>query len=212
MASIIWLARHGNREDFVDPNWREHAALPADSPLSSDGIDQARRLGRRLRREGIGAIYASPFLRAVQTAHEIADILELGVHLEPGLGEHLNPEWFAEAPGLHPISELQKQFARLVPHHPPAPAPCYPETLASAYRRSADAVGRIAAQVDVPVLFVGHGASVSGAVLVLAGEQRETPCPLAGLFALRRTGTNWKVELRADTAHLDAVPQTSRFF
>ena len=212
MASIIWLARHGNREDFVDPTWREHAAFPADSPLSFDGIDQARQLGRRLHGEGIGAIYASPFLRAVQTAHEIADILELGVHLEPGLGEHLNPEWFPEPPELRPISELQKRFARLVVSHPLGAVPRYPETLASAHQRSADAVGRIAAHVNFPVLFVGHGASVSGAVLILSGENRETPCPLTGLFALRLVGPTWKVELRADTAHLDGARATNRYF
>jgi len=44
----IFLARHGNRQDFVDPRWLDQAEEPYDPPLSADGVEQARGLGRRL--------------------------------------------------------------------------------------------------------------------------------------------------------------------
>lgn len=42
-----------------------------------------------LQGEGIGHIYASPFLRTVQTAHEVAKVLDVPVKLEYGLSEGL---------------------------------------------------------------------------------------------------------------------------
>ncbi|PSQ85633.1 MAG: histidine phosphatase family protein [Bacteroidetes bacterium QH_2_63_10] len=44
----IWLARHANRQDFVDPDWAKTADRPHDPALSTDGMGQARKLGRRV--------------------------------------------------------------------------------------------------------------------------------------------------------------------
>jgi broad specificity phosphatase PhoE len=211
MASVIWLARHGNREDFVDPTWAERAEYPDDPPLSTDGHDQARRLGARLRGEGIVSIFCSPFLRTVQTAAEVAEILDLPIQLEPGFGEYLNPGWFAHPPELRTISDLQGMVPRVRFDPRPFDVPIYPETCRAAYRRAARTVQRVAGLVDAPVLFVGHGASVSGAAMLLACEDRETACPLAALFKLRGTGGGWKVEVRADTTHLEASMGGDRY-
>lgn len=211
MTHVIWLARHGNREDFVDPTWRDRASLPDDPPLSADGVEQARRLAERLRSEPIGLVYASPFLRAVQTADQVARVLGVRIRLEPGFGEHLNPEWFPRPPHLRSISELARQFPRIDPEYRSSFSPTYPETSAAAHRRAALAVESIAHQSLDPLLFVGHGASVTGAVLVLAREDRETPCPLTGLFKLRHTDQTWNVEMRADTCHIDASVGADRY-
>ncbi len=211
MASVIWLVRHGNRQDFVDPAWRESARFPDDPPLSADGFEQARRLARRLREERISAIYASPFLRTLQTANEVARELDLSVRVEPGFGEHLNPEWFPRPPELHPMSELAQWVSRLEPGPISTTLPNYPETTEAAHRRAARTVDSLVRRHVDPVLLVGHGASVSGAVLLLAREVRETPCPLTGVFKLVRVGEIWKVELRADTSHLDASAGPLRY-
>ncbi len=211
MTHAIWLARHGNREDFVDPTWRERATLADDPPLSTDGVEQARRLGQRLQGEPIGAVYASPFLRAVQTADEVAGALGVRIRIEPGFGEHLNPEWFPGPPELHPISELVERHPRIDPGYRPTALPTYPETRDQAYRRAALVVASLANQSRKPLLFVGHGASVTGAVLVLAREHQETACPLTGVFRLRHTDQAWKVEMRANTSHLDAAVGADRY-
>jgi hypothetical protein len=41
MTQIVWIARHGNRLDFVNPEWFNTAERPYDPPLSEDGIEQA---------------------------------------------------------------------------------------------------------------------------------------------------------------------------
>lgn len=61
----IWICRHGNRIDFVDPSWKG-----SDPYLSPDGIIQAKETGKRLKDENIQHIFASPFFRTVETAFE----------------------------------------------------------------------------------------------------------------------------------------------
>ena len=45
----VWIARHGNRIDFVNPEWFNTAKRPYDPHLSDDGILQAQKLANRLR-------------------------------------------------------------------------------------------------------------------------------------------------------------------
>jgi broad specificity phosphatase PhoE len=46
-----------------------------------------------LKKEKIAHIFASPFLRTVQTANAVAEMLNLPIKLETGLSEWLNPVW-----------------------------------------------------------------------------------------------------------------------
>jgi broad specificity phosphatase PhoE len=48
MSQTIWIARHGNRLDFVRPEWFDTALRPYDPPLSKDGFVQAKQLAKRL--------------------------------------------------------------------------------------------------------------------------------------------------------------------
>ena len=94
----VWICRHGNRIDFVDPSWKGN-----DPHLSPDGVIQAKETGVRLRGEGIQHIFASPFLRTLETAHHIAEALDLPVKIEHGACEWMNPEWFPEPPVYIPV-------------------------------------------------------------------------------------------------------------
>ena len=76
-CGAIWICRHGNRIDFVDPSWQG-----TDPYLADDGIVQAKETGIRLREEGIQHIFASPFLRTIETAHHIAEAVDLSVKIE----------------------------------------------------------------------------------------------------------------------------------
>ena len=60
---------------------------PADPPLSSVGREQAARLSRWLSSERIGAIYASPMRRALETAAPLGAALGLEIVIEPRLLE-----------------------------------------------------------------------------------------------------------------------------
>ena len=86
--------------DFVDDKWVDTAARPFDPPLTPAGVAQGAALGRRLRSlEGVPPvtkIFVSPLGRTVQTADAAA--AELGIdalHVEPGLVEVLDAEWYS---------------------------------------------------------------------------------------------------------------------
>lgn len=66
----VFIARHGERQDFVDASWREESAFPDDPPLTTWGESQARRMGEYIHSIGgrITGVYASPFSRCVRTA------------------------------------------------------------------------------------------------------------------------------------------------
>ena len=115
MNQTIWIARHGNRLDFVNPEWFNTAERPYDPPLSPDGIVQAQELGQRLVGERIRHIFASPFLRTVQTADRVAQILDLPIKIESGLGEWLNPDWMKSDPERLSIAVLQAFVNGFVP-------------------------------------------------------------------------------------------------
>jgi broad specificity phosphatase PhoE len=56
MSKTVWIARHGNRIDFVNPAWFDTAERPYDPHLSEDGQIQAQQLANRLVGEGITQI------------------------------------------------------------------------------------------------------------------------------------------------------------
>ena len=199
----IWLARHGNREDFVDPNWHETADRPHDPDLSPDGVEQARRLGRRVAEVGPDRVIASPFLRAVRTAHLVAEQTGHRVDLEPGLGEWMNPDWFDAAPTPLSPAVLADRFERVNSSSAPCMEPSFPETKAESFARIGDAVQCLVRQREGSLLLVGHGITVQGALMGLLGDVPDTGCPLASLTQVVRRGGAWHLEMRNDTTHLE---------
>lgn len=208
----VWIARHGNRQDFVDLSWHETAALPFDPGLSPDGVEQARRLAQRLRHEPIAYIFASPFLRTVQTAHEVAAVLDLPVYLEPGLGEWLNPAWFPAEPERHDPAVLADRFPRVDLSHVPVGKAVYPEPEeATALTRAGETARRLVEAYPSNLLMMGHGVSVAGAATGLVPGATVTACPLCSLFKVVRRDDAWHLDLCADVSHLDEALAANRF-
>jgi probable phosphoglycerate mutase len=85
----IYLVRHGESE------WnRTHRYTGRqDPPLSPLGQIQAERVGKRLAEEPISAIYASPLLRAIQTAQPTADEKSLTIRREEDFAEIHHGDW-----------------------------------------------------------------------------------------------------------------------
>jgi len=216
----VCITRHGDRLDFADPEWFKTAARPYDPPLSPDGIVQARELGRRLLDEDIRQIFSSPFLRCVQTAQEVAEILGLSFELETGLSEWLNPQWFSARPELEPVGELARRYRCLDPAHTSRVAATYPETGEGALRRAARTASLLTEEIGENLLFVGHGASVLGATAGLlgkspaeaGGEALLPPIQCCCLVKLVRTNSRpWVLELAVDTSHLSRTEGRVRF-
>jgi len=93
-SGLVFLTRHGEREDHVNPKWYLNAPNIFDPPLSVKGFRQASELGIRLKKEKITHIVSSPFTRTIQTAIEVAKHLNLKIHIDIGLGEHMETKQF----------------------------------------------------------------------------------------------------------------------
>lgn len=211
MSQTIWIARHGNRLDFVNPEWFNTAELPYDPPLSKDGMVQAQQLGQRLVGESIKHIFASPFLRTVQTANFVADSLNLSIKLESGLSEWLNPAWMATTPERLSLEELQQLFPRIDSSYTSRVIACYPETSQKVLERTAETAKLLTSEFSEDMLLVGHGASVIGATQGLVGGTPEVNAVLCCLVKLVRQEQAWVMKLNGDTSHLSQTEDIIRF-
>lgn len=214
MSQIVWIARHANRLDFVNPDWFLTAERRYDPPLSDDGMVQAQQLAKRLKTEYISHIFASPFLRTVQTANAVAEALNLSIKLETGLSEWLNPAWMTEEPKKLSTLALAKLFPRIDLGYTSRIAAQYPETQDKVRERSGQ-TARCLANEFLPqnILLVAHGASVLGAAMGLVGEvaKTEVKASLCSLVKVVRQDPEWFLELKGDTTHLSQIEEVIRF-
>ena len=211
MRQTVWIARHGNRLDFVNPEWFNTAKRPYDPPLSEDGFEQAKQLGQRLVGEGIRHIFASPFLRTVQTAVQVAEALDLPIKLESGLSEWLNPEWMNTMPEKLPIEVLHEQYPRIDLSYTSRVIAHYPETSVEVLERTAETARRLTDEFSEDILLVGHGASVVGTTQGLVAGTPEVHASLCCLVKLVRQEQGWIMELNGDTSHLTETEDSIRF-
>ncbi len=210
MSQRVWIVRHGNREDFQNPGWARTAQRPYDPALSSDGETQAREVGLSLQGEPVHYIFASPFLRTIQTASHIADALDLPVCPEPGIGEIL-PEAKCD-PALMPDEERRRRFPRVEAHYEEVGALSYPESSEQGHERAA-ATARALTQryPNKNLLMVTHGAPVVGIVRGLTGLTERIFVPLCCVFTLQRSGESWGVVQRSDISHLSNQESSRRY-
>jgi len=206
----VWLARHGNRLDFVHPEWFNTAKRRYDPPLSVDGLTQAQALGQRLKTENIQHLFVSPFLRAIQTANEVAKVINLPLNLEAGLGEWHNGEWMTEAPETNPQELLAAAYPGINWSYQSLIYPQYPETKADVNRRSAATIKQLLFEVDGDILLVGHSASVFGITQALVTETHDCKVGLCSLTKVVRKGDRWDLEFYADTSHLSQAESQVR--
>ncbi|EPS70651.1 hypothetical protein M569_04108, partial [Genlisea aurea] len=74
----VIVMRHGDRIDNFVPLWAASASRPWDPPLTDDGRVRAFGTGEKFRRQldfPIHRVFVSPFLRCLQTAHEVVSSL-----------------------------------------------------------------------------------------------------------------------------------------
>jgi probable phosphoglycerate mutase len=89
MTTRLYLARHGATRLAAEDRFSGADGVD----LSEEGKHQAERLGQRLRREGISAIYSSTMSRAVETAAFVAGACALQATQRAGLGEMSHGHW-----------------------------------------------------------------------------------------------------------------------
>ncbi|MEA5535771.1 histidine phosphatase family protein [Crocosphaera sp. XPORK-15E] len=207
----VWIARHGNRLDFVNPEWFNTAVRRYDPPLSEDGVIQAQQLGKRLQSEKIAHIFASPFLRTIQTANQVAEMLDLPIKLEAGLGEWHNPEWMSENPEIQPRELLEKDYPRIDWNYSSYLVPEYPENKTTMMMRMAKIVKQLVTNHSEDILLIGHGASVIGTTQGLIPKNPPFKASLCCLVKIVKEGNNWQIKLQGDTSHLTETEDDIRF-
>ncbi|ORX84261.1 phosphoglycerate mutase-like protein [Basidiobolus meristosporus CBS 931.73] len=239
----VWFVRHGERTDFVDPNWRYTTTTPYDPPLTELGAKQATKTGyylRDLAQENFDSfvrphsktrylLYASPFLRCIQTAEGIirgigtsrySEIVG-GIRLEPALSEWMSEEYFTEQIPDSLISSCKE--ACLVNRVPLELAykpqlnhlPEFPETLDQLAARFRDFLERTVQQLeqDTPenepfptVILVTHGAGVNSLLEACFKERTLVEVNYCSLsrahLNLKKKEEGWLVDKQATTIHL----------
>jgi broad specificity phosphatase PhoE len=218
MAETIWIARHGSRQDFVDPEWHKSAVRPYDPPLSAAGFRQAERVAERLKNERISGVFSSPFLRCIQTAAIVAASLRLPVRIEQGLSEWLNPEWFPSQPQVLKQEEILQNFQVVDPYYRSRVSARYPETGDQVLARTGAAIRELAVSFPGTLLVVGHGATVYGGIVGMSGRSFEETVRLLGpvhyccLSKLVKSNGLWNIECAADVSHLAEGEGGERFY
>lgn len=157
-ARVVFVARHGERIDHVNRDWKKSAPNPYDPFLTEKGLAQANALGKYLKSKGkLDHIFVSPFYRTVQTAHQVS--LETGTSLkiEPGLGEYLNPEWFDYVPKVKSVQELSDEFKCIDTSYVGICPPSGLESRDEVVVRATCTAQWLATKYSGNILFVGHG-------------------------------------------------------
>ncbi len=200
----IFIARHGSREDFEDPQWAQRAEYPDDPDLAAGGIKEAQQLAQRMARERITYLYSSTYLRAVHTAHWCAEALGLSIRIEAGFGEWRNAEWFAHPPQTHSLRELKERFPAVDDHYQSLVEPGFPESKSESICRFGRTIDETLRRTEGTLLIVGHGATVEGiGASLLPGSFNPTADP-ASLCRLDLEEGSWHLRFLNDTSHLDA--------
>ncbi len=191
----IWLIRHADRLDFIQPEWFETALYPYDPPLSNIGFQSAVSLAQNLSQAPIQRIFTSPFLRTIQTAAPLARLLQVPIQLEWGLCEWLCQNWTPALPETTPIDDLRKDYSQVDCAYQSLVLPCYPETLEELDARTAMIAHKLVQNNFEHILAIGHKGSMLGIAAALTGNDRWRTEDLVcgGIIKLVRTDDGWQL-------------------
>lgn len=189
----LWLIRHADRLDFIQPEWFETALCPYDSPLAAIGFDRAASLAHELSQAPVGQIFASPFLRTIQTAAPLARLLELSIQLEWGLCEWLCQDWTTAFPATMPIDELIMDYP-INQGYQSLVLPSYPETAVEMQKRTKIIAHKLVQSTAENILVIAHKGSILGIAAALTENNgwltQELPC--GERIELVRDGDIWR--------------------
>jgi broad specificity phosphatase PhoE len=189
----FWLVRHAHRLDFIEPEWFESAIYPYDPPLSFQGVKEAVAVAEKFAREPIDSIFASPFLRTIQTVDPLARLLQLPIRLEWGLCEWLCQDWTTELPKTTPMAQLLECYPNIDGGYQSLVMPCYPETIAALNIRLNTIARKLTQSKENRILAIAHKGSVLGIASALTGNDdwRTYDLPCGGIIKLVSDGDLW---------------------
>ena len=165
----LYFTRHGKTQWNLE---RRFQGMTGDSPLLPESLAEVARLGEHIAKVPFEAVYASTSLRAQTTAKAIIDCLEKPAPLyltddlrELGLGT-LEGQLIDEVVQEHPVA-LDNLRHHLDVYDPSA---FHGESIQDALARIEKVVTQAVAKHHGPLLFVGHGASLTAAIQWFSGK------------------------------------------
>mgnify|MGYP001142227922 CR=1 FL=1 len=205
--TVFYLIRHGETDWNATGRWQGHA----DVPLNENGREQARRLGARLRREGVrfDAIYSSDLQRAWATATIIGAALSTQPQPLVALREIDVGRWSgltgAEVAALDGEILARLESGEDVPRGGA-------ERFADLYSRAVSAVNRVLAMhPNGTVALVTHGGVVRALLLHAARDKSDVSVRRAhvgntALSILIHGRGGWDFGAINDMSHLEGGP------
>ena len=212
----IYIGRHGHREDFLGDSWietwQQTALRPYDPGLSGIGVAQAKQLGQRLQGLNVSYIFASPFLRTLETAHYVAEALQLPVKIEEGICEWLHPRWFQTDPDFLNLSEARTKFPHIDIEYKSRLRRTYPEydEKTDVWPKIGPLIHTLMEQFEGGLLFIGHGSSVTGIARALGGPDVKIIRKTCSLIHFVQQDRQWHMLLNGCTNHLSVTEHTVR--
>jgi len=202
--AMLWLLRHGARLDHYDPGWRARSSTRWDPPISPQGEAQAVAVADFFAARPVRRIYASPYLRTLQTAQATARRLRLPIAIEHGIIEPLKPG------NCHPELEALPSSAdrrALIPEVDLAYRsrggfffPEKPSDTAERMRRICELLGE---EADGDLVCFTHGGAIGCLIRELfPDELAERGTDTAVIHGLRLDAPGWRYEIQAERGHL----------
>ena len=192
----IYLIRHGETAGNA-----ERVVQKPDIPLSPKGVDQARRLARRLAGEGIGRILSSDLTRAAMTAEAVRETTGAPIRYDALLHERN----FGDLRGT-PYAELG--FDLFAPDYQPPGGESW-ERFEARMDEAWPVIQRAATECAENLAVVTHGLVCRSVVARRTRLPKGVAPDLSGL-AWRNTSLTildgldpWRVRLLNCSAHLD---------
>ena len=209
----LYFVRHGLREDFENAAWRDTAENPWDPPLSAAGRDQAAEIGIFFADRVVHGIFASPFLRTLETAQAVSTASGAPVWMEEALCEWLNPEWHRVPPRWSSPGEAAVQFPGVELPYDSRVKARYPEAeegleVRGRCRVFLNSVLRDERPGDL--VFVTHGSPLGQCMGHLLGGTDGIDFRMAAITELEQNGEKFRL-LRSGCEHLRVLDEIGRF-
>lgn len=201
---LIYLVRHGQTK------WNQENRMQGwqNSDLAEQGIEDARKLGKKLKNITFDYIYSSPLGRAVETAELLRGAKETEIKILPELREMYFGIW--EGMEFSKVKELYPEESLHFWQEPHLYQPMGGETFAQLAQRIRKGIDIIAESQAERVLAVTHGVAIRALLKNIKGypfSDLWCECPVLKhtcLTILEYSNGNLKVVSEADSSHLDS--------
>ena len=219
MKINLFIVRHGIRQDNDDKTWVHTAKLPKDPPLSKRGFKQAAEVAKFLNSsQAVNYIYASPYLRTLQTGSTISKHLALPapVRIEHGLREWVHTKFEGplfisrkEASSIDKIDEdFYSEYLCDVSTEDPTQLAQRCADFIQYFLKHIYEVAVRSGNETTTVVLVSHAATVIGMIRALL-KNHQLPLSI-GTCSLTQftidysdTDPSWKMEMLGNCNHLD---------